>query len=404
MSSRRRSIRLSRRLPAVGTALVLAFGLALAACSSSSTSASGSSSSSSGSSTAAPATTYKIGFEALNSGPAAFAGVPLGKGVNLAIDQANANGYLGKGSKIQLLEQDGGGTEAKSISIVQGFLSSGVSGIICCSLAEAQSVKKITAAAKVPAVADSSITAGLNSPPYMYRPVLLLSTTAYPEEVRGAKKAYNVKTAIVVTNSDVAAMASDAQVWDKALQTYGIQNLGTLYGTAAQTDFTGLASQIMAKNPDMLVGSMLGGPDTLLIKQLREDGWKGVMVTQYGISDQANYQLGGSALAGVIFDTPFSPLQKTPAAESFTKLYKSVYHETPSLYSAQGYSAAQMLLEGIKNAKSSTPQKVAQALSQISTMDLPYGQVSFRDGQAYLKGTPLLLQWNADGTQKIWKP
>jgi len=394
MSSRRISFRLPRRLPAVGTALALALGLVLAGCSSnSSSSASG-----------APATTYKIGFEALNSGPAAFAGVPLGKGVNLAIDQANKDGYLGKGSKIQLLEQDGGGTEAKSISIVQGFLSSGVSGVICCSLTEGKSIQKITASAKVPAVVDSSITVGLNRPPYMYRPVLLLSTTAYPEEVRGAKKAYNVKTAVVVTNSDVAGMVSDAQVWDKALQTYGIKNLGTLYGTAAQTDFTGLASQIMAQNPDMLVGSMLGGPDTLLIKQLREDGWKGVMVTQYGISDQANYQVAGSALAGVIFDTPFSPLQTTPSAVSFTKLYKAAFHETPSLYSAQGYSAAQMLLEGIKNAHSATPQKIGAAMAKITSMELPYGQVSFRDGQAYLKGKPLILQWNANGTQKIWKP
>lgn len=330
--------------------------------------------------------------------------MPLGKGVNLAIDQANKSGYLGKGSTIKLLEQDGGGDEAKSISIVQGFLSDGVSGVICCSLAEASSIQKITEAAHVPTIVDSAIDEGLNKPPYMYRPVLLLSTTAYPEEVRGAKKAYNVKNAIVATNSDVAGMSADTQIWDQALKTYGVQNLGTVYGTAAQTDFTGLATQIMAKNPDMLVGSMLGGDDTLLIKQLREDGWKGTMVTQYGISDQANYQIGGSSLAGVIFDTPFSPLQTSPPAESFTKAYTAMFHEAPNLYAAQGYSAAQMLLEGIKNAKSSSPQKVATALSKIKTMSLPYGEVSFRDGQAYLAGQPLLLQWNADGTQKIWKP
>ena len=357
-----------------------------------------------GSPAGASNTTYTIGFEALNSGAAAFAGVPLGKGVNLAIDQANKSGYLGKGSTIKLLEQDGGGDEAKSISIVQGFLSDGVSGVICCSLAEASSIQKITEAAHVPTIVDSAIDEGLNKPPYMYRPVLLLSTTAYPEEVRGAKKAYNVKNAIVATNSDVAGMSADAQIWDQALKTYGVQNLGTVYGTAAQTDFTGLATQIMAKNPDMLVGSMLGGDDTLLIKQLREDGWKGTMVTQYGISDQANYQIGGSSLAGVIFDTPFSPLQTSPPAESFTKAYTAMFHEAPNLYAAQGYSAAQMLLEGIKNAKSSSPQKVATALSKIKTMSLPYGEVSFRDGQAYLAGQPLLLQWNADGTQKIWKP
>jgi branched-chain amino acid transport system substrate-binding protein len=385
----RYSLRRPRVLVAAGTTLVLSLTFGL---------------SSLGVSTAAAATTYTIGFEALNSGPAAFAGIPLGDGVNLAIDQANKTGYLGKGTHIHLIEQDGGGDEAKSISIVQGFLSDHVSGVICCSLAEAESIQKITAQAHVPAVVDSAIDAGLNKPPYMYRPVLLLSTTAYPEEVRGAKQAYGVKTAIVATASDVSAMESDAHIWDKALAASGIKSLGTVFGPSTQTDFTGLATQIIAKKPDMLVGSMLGGPETLLVKQLREDGWKGVVVTQYGISDQANYKLGGTALAGVIFDTPFSPLQTSSAAVSFTKLYQAAFHQAPSLYSAQGYAAAEMLLEGIKNAQSGNPQKVAQAMAKITHMDLPYGPVSFRDGQAYLTGPPLLLQWNANGTQKIFKP
>ena len=404
MGSRRYSFRtprmLATRRSALAVGLAVSLGALGAACGSSSSSSTTTTSGGGGTT----ATTYNIGFEALNSGPAAFAGIPLGDGVNLAIDQANATGYLGKGSKINLIEKDGGGNEAPSITIVQGFLHDNVSGIICCSLAEAASIKQITANAKIPAVVDSAIDAGLNDPPYMYRPVLLLSSTAYPEEVKGAVEAYHVKSAIVVTETDVAAMDDDASVWDSALKTYGVKNLGTVFGTAVQTDFTGLATQIIAKNPDLLVGSMLGGPDTLLVKQLREDGWKGTVVTQYGISDSSNYKIGGSALAGVIFDTPFSPLQTTPAAVAFTQLYEAKFHQPPSLYSAQGYSAAEMLLLGIKNAHSANPQKVAAAMAQITSMNLPYGEVTFRDGQAYLTTAPLLLQWNANGTQKIWKP
>ena len=45
-----------------------------------------------------PAGEYVIGFEALTSGPAAFAGVPLAQGARLAVKQINDEGLLGEGA------------------------------------------------------------------------------------------------------------------------------------------------------------------------------------------------------------------------------------------------------------------------------------------------------------------
>ncbi len=349
---------------------------------------------------------YKVGFEALKSGPAAFAGVPLAQGVELAIEEINETEFLGKGAKIKLLTEDSGGAVDKAIAAFNKFSAEKVSGVICCALSsQAGAIKPLAKAAKIPAIVDSAVLLGLNEPPYMYRPVLLLGL---PGGVNASLiKAYVAKrkpaTAVVAITADNQGMKDDATVWKSALEKEGVTVLKTIDTGGADTDLTGPATQILDQRPDLVVSSMLGGPGTRLIKTLRNRGYKGGIVSNYGIADQSNYDIGGDSLAGTIYPIVFfAPNAVNGTAKNFVARYKAKHKEDPSVFPAQGYTAAWQLAIGMKASGDGKAESVAQALAKMDKMTTVYGETTIKDGQSSLVGDALFLEWTKDGYARVW--
>lgn len=357
-----------------------------------------------------PAGEYKLGFEALTSGAAAFAGVPLAQGVRLAVAQINLTGFLGKGVTIKLIEQDSGGSAANGIAAINAFKAQGVSGVVCCALSsQAGAEAPILKAAGIPGIIDSAVLPGLAQPPYMYRPVILLGTSGGPNSklIDTVVKKYKTKSAVVAVTADNQGMVSDKDTFVESLGKSGVKTVNTVNTAAADTDLSGAASQITALNPDMVVNSMLGGPGTRLIKALRERGYKGVIVSNYGVGDQNNYTIGGSALAGTIFPVIYFPASPANAmAKKFAADYKTYAKEDSSIYGAQGFTAMMLLASGLKASGDGNPVNVALALSQITRMNTVYGPIAFAGGQGFLAKdvSPSIVTWTATGTQEIWKP
>lgn len=352
-----------------------------------------------------PAGEYTIGFASLTSGPAAFAGVPLANGANLAVKMINDEGLLGEGVTLKMEEEDAGGDAAKAIGIVEGFLSDDVSAVLCCALSSvAGSVKPILADAQTAGIVTSAILPGLNEPPYMYRPVLLLGDPAYKEMIDGLNSDGSMSTGVIVVTADNDGMTNEGVIWDSAFTGANIEVLETVDTATGDTDFSGPATQIIDENPDVVALSMLGQEATLMAKTLRDRGYEGRLVTTYGISNAANYEIGGETLDGIIFPIAFTPQMTTPEAVAFTEAYSAEYGEVPDVFAAQGYTAVLLAAEGLRQAGSGDSEAVAQALAGVMELSTPYGAIVFADGQATLASPTTFMQWNADGTQTLWTP
>jgi len=354
---------------------------------------------------ALPAGEYTIGFASLTSGPAAFAGVPLSQGANLAVQEANDAGLLGEGVTLKMVEEDAGGDAAKAIGIVEGFLNDDVSAVLCCALSSvAGSVKPILASAETAGIVTSAILPDLPELPYMYRTVLLLGDPAYTEMVTGLNADGAFSSAVIVVTADNDGMTNEGVFWEEAFGANDISVNETIDTATGDTDFSGPATQIVEENPDIVALSMLGQEATLLAKALRDRGYEGQMVTTYGISNAANYEIGGETLDGIIFPIAFTPQMESDAAKAFTALYEAEYGEVPDVFAAQGYVAVKFVMEGLAAAGTGDHAAVAAALAEIDMMDSPYGSMSFEGGQADLAGETTFMQWNADGTQSLWVP
>src|ERR1019366_1218500 len=106
---------------------------------------------------------YKIGFVSEVTGPIAFAGASFLHGAQLAVEEINAGGSLGKGAMIGLVDKDSGSDAARSIQNVNQFLADrSVVAVSCCVLSPvANSVKPITINAKIPLIIYGATMAGL---------------------------------------------------------------------------------------------------------------------------------------------------------------------------------------------------------------------------------------------------
>ncbi|MFD5826253.1 ABC transporter substrate-binding protein [Lentzea sp. NPDC060358] len=360
-----------------------------------------------GAADAGAGTKYLVGFPALLSGPAAFAGVPITEGAKLAVKEINASGYLGDGKTVDLKIDDIKGDPAKAIALYRQYVADGASGVLCCGLSsEAGALAPMIKQSKVPAIVSSAILAGLAEPPYVYRPVVLPAESGglYDQFVDTVVPKEGIKTAVMVVTSDNDGMVGDAKVWKAALERNGVNVVRTINTSAADTNYTQAATEVQSLNPDAVVASMLGTPAALLSKSLRERDYGKRILTSYGVDSAELFKSSGGGLAGALFAVPFQAgFTTNERATKFTADYKAEYQKDPDMYGAQGYTAMWLMAEAIKQAGDKDPSKVADALQKVSKQDTVYGELSYKNGQASLSGKGAYLEWSKDGVLVEWK-
>ncbi|GAA1019464.1 ABC transporter substrate-binding protein [Acrocarpospora pleiomorpha] len=351
---------------------------------------------------AAEGQVYKVGFPALLTGAAAFAGKPIVQGAEVAVEEINQTAFLGQGATVELKVEDIKSDPAKAIALYRQYATEGAAGVLCCGLSnEAGALAPVIRQSKVPAIVTSAILEGLASPPHLFRPVVLPSSPGgvYDKFVDSMAKAEAYKTAVVVVNGDVDAMVADGKVWQAALERNGVKVLETIAVGSADRDFTATATQIEAQAPDVVVASTLGTPTALLARSLRDRGYDKRILSSYGASGPALFDAGGAGLAGLAFATPFAadhPVNDT--AKKFTERYRAKFNAAPDMFAAQGYTAMWLLAMGLKNAGAgAAPEAVGQGLAKVATQESVYGGLRYEGGQAILESPGVYLEWTADG-------
>lgn len=351
--------------------------------------------------------TIRFGFINPESGASSWAGVPIQKGAETAVKEINDTHFLGDRT-LEMTTSDSEGVPAKAISQYRGFASEGYLAAVCCtSSSEAGSFAQLAEAAKMPTITNGATLAGLNAPPYLYRTAVLPAADGgmYEQVVDAVVARKHITTAVIVQTADNEGNVADAGRWAKSLGVHGVNTLAVVDTFQTDTDFTVPATKIATLHPDIVVLSTQGPKSATIIKLLRERGYEGLATSSYGVAVPSVWEVGGPALTGTIFPVPFTPLGDSARTKAFDKLYTDKWGQKPDLYSAQGYNAVWFLAQGIKNAGTHVDREsLATALSKITEFELASGnKVAMIEGQATLKDPVAIVQWNADGTQSLWK-
>lgn len=292
----------------------------------------------------AAACDLKIGMFGALTGPNANLGIYIQNGVNLALDDYNAKH---PDCKVTLANFDSQGdpTQAPALAKkaiddkkVVGIVGPAFSGESKAAdpLFNEAGLVTITPSATNPKLADNGWKTFFRA----------LGNDA----TQGPAAAKYIKDTLKATKPFVV---DDASEYGKGLADIVRQDLGSaLIGSDTvqqkQTDFSATVTKVKASGADALFYGGYAPEAAILVKQLRDAGWKGTFVSDDGTKDQSYVDNAKAAAEGTILTCPCAPPDVAP---EFQKAYKAKFGQDPNTYSGEGYDAATILLDGIAAGK-----------------------------------------------------
>jgi branched-chain amino acid transport system substrate-binding protein len=319
-------------------AVIASAGLALTACGSnnSSTATSGG---------GAPCGKYVIGFLGATTGPYGALGQNMVGGIKLALDTYNkAHSDCKVGVKVY--DSQGDPTKATPLAtqIVQNssiiaLVGPGFSG-------ESLATGKTFNAAGLPSISPSATNVTITQQGWStWHRVIGNDSAQGAADARYIQNTAHAKKVYVI---------DDGSDYGKGLATYVKQGLGSMVtGTdtvqTGQTDFSATVAKVTGSGADAVFYGGYYAEAGLLVKQLRQAGYKGLFMSGDGSEDPAFVKAAGAQAAnGAILSAPAGP-----APADFNSKYKAVNGSDSGLYSSQAYDATNIILAGIEAGKTS---------------------------------------------------
>jgi branched-chain amino acid transport system substrate-binding protein len=123
---------------------------------------------------------------------------------------------------------------------------------------------------------------------------------------------------------------------------------------------------------------MWGGLHTeggLIVRQMRDQGMKTIMISGDGITDNEFSQIGGPGVEGTLMSFGPDP-RNNPNAKDIVAEFKAKNFD-PEAYTLYSYAAVQIFKQAAEKAKSLDPKKVAEAMHSGMTFHTVLGDISF---------------------------
>ena len=221
---------------------------------------------------------------------------------------------------------------------------------------------------------------------------------------------YKMKSAVIMSEDAAWTTPLDAG-YQKCLPEVGLKVLDHIRMSPDTTDFTPIFNKIEGAKPDVIITgiSHVGTQPTVQWKSQQ------VPIPMFGISSQATnstfWKDTNGAVEGVLYDAVSGPgVATTPKTLPFVAAYQKKFGNFPSYAGYTSYDDVYMIVDAIKRAGGTDPDKMVEAMEQtdyVSTI----GRISFkpkgdpnphalRTGKGYITG--LMLQWQ-DGKQvNLW--
>ena len=169
------------------------------------------------------------------------------------------------------------------------------------------------------------------------------------------------------------------------------------------TDFSAILTKIRTANPDVLGAATYFDDAVAITRQMKE---LNVNPKMYGVTVGGDlpkfYQLLGKNGEFVYGATQWEPELPYPGAKEFTESYKKDFPGADlSYHSAGGYAGCQILVEGIKRARSLDGEKIR---AEIAKMDLTtvYGGFKVDDGGFQVSHKMVMFQWQEGKKVVVW--
>lgn len=309
-------------------------------------------------------------------------------GAKIAEQYFNQTGGI-NGIPLKLVFQDAAGDEASAINAFQTLITKAkVVGIVGPSSSQqAFSADPIADRARVPVIGPTNTAEGIPKiGPFIARvaaPVTVLAPNSLKAAIGLNPK---IKRVAVFYAQNDAFSQSETQIFQAAIKKQGLEIITVQKFQTTDTDFQTQAIAAINLKPDLMVISGLASDSGNLVRQIRELGYKGLIVGGNGFNTPNIFPVCKQFCDGILVAQAYSPNHKNSINQAFREAYTSRYKQSPPQFSAQGFTAVQVFVEALRNVDRKQKLK-EQSLEQqrinlnqeilAGQYDTPLGKISF---------------------------
>ncbi len=362
--------------------LAIALTLALNACSSSNTTAGGTTQSES------TKNTIPIGVGVAQTSNVALLGQEQVAGAKIAEKYFNDQGGI-NGIPIKLVFQDTAGDEQGAINAFQSLINQGkVVGIVGPTLSQqAFSADPIADRAKVPVLAPSNTAKGIPQIGDFIARVSAPVAVVAPNAVKAALKMNpSLKKVAVFYAQNDAFSKSETETFQQTVKDQKLDLVTVQKFQTTDTDFQSQATAALNLKPDLVIVSGLAADGGNLVRQLRELGYKGLIIGGNGLNTSNVFAVCKKLCDGMLIAQAYNPGQPGEMNKAFHDAYVAQYKKEPPQFSAQAFTGVQVFVEALKEIDKGTkvstkplPDLRVVLNEQLlkGTYDTPLGEISF---------------------------
>ena len=317
----------------------------------------------------------KFGVAGPITGPNASFGAQLTNGVGQAVEDFNkAGGILGQ--KIELEQGDDVSDPKQGVSVANKFVGDGVQFVI----------GHFNSGVTIPAsevYSDNDIlfiTPSATNPKVTDRKLWDAFRTCGRDDQQGKLWAdlalgdlKDKKIAIVHDKTPYGQGLADAA--------RGFMNAGgkkeVLYEgvNVGEKDYSAIVSKIKAAGADYLMWGGLHTEGGLIVRQMRDQGMKTIMISGDGITDNEFASIGGPGVEGTLMSFGPEP-RNNPAAKDVVAEFKAKGFD-PEGYTLYSYAAMQIIKQAARRPTRLDPHKVADVMHSGMAFKTVLGDIAY---------------------------
>ncbi len=319
--------------------------------------------------TAMAADTIKIGMLAPLTGFAAADGYSAHESVKIAVDKVNAKGGV-LGKKVELICYDDAADPKQSVLLAHKLIDQDkVVAFVAGSYSlPTRAVSAIFNDAEIPLVSSYALHPDITLGDYTFRNGFLGTVEGQGAAYVAVKllKAKNI--ALIVSDNDFGTTLT------KGFEQYIKEHPGAKIVShqkypMSEKDFKPYLSKMKAANPDVVFFSGYYFQVGPAMKQAKEMGIKVQFVGEEGADSPKTTEIAGDAAEGFIMVTNLNRDDKRKFVQEFLTTYRKLHKIEPDMVGASSYDGFMLLINAIKQAKTTDGPAVAKALAKTKNYD-----------------------------------
>lgn len=306
----------------------------------------------------------KIGFVGGITGTNSSLSISGRNAVMFAVDEVNKAGGI-NGHPIELIIKDDKETPEEAIAADKAFIQEGVPVVIGHYISA-------VATASIEAIRDQNIlmvSPTISSKDFSGKDdnfmLLVMNNTTQGEALAAysADEKNNRRTYLAVNDENKVYVEGITAAYQRVFTTAG----GVVSGkkTIPSGNINGMISAIdeaVALNSDSILCVMNASDQAMFAQQLRKRNQSIFLYSStWGMTSDVIVQ-GGEAVEGIVFPAMFDSASQVPAYVKFKESYEKLYAESLDFSAIYSYEAAQMVFEGLREAKTFDSEAIKKAI------------------------------------------